>query len=97
MNVEVLDTADADLILGAYFYESQETGLGIEFRESILADLAGLQLTGGIHSRKFGYHHCNGARFPYTIYYRVEHDTVFVIAILDSRMNPDTIRDRLHP
>lgn len=97
MKVVVLDIADADLMIGYYFYESQQHGLGAEFRESILTDIAELGFTGGIHSKKYGHFRSMGSRFPFDIFYELEGGTVLVNAILDARMNPETIRRRLNP
>lgn len=34
-------------------------------------------------------------RFPFAIYYAVSNDTVYVVAILDERRDPEWIRRRL--
>ena len=95
MKVEVLDIVEFDLATGADFYERQQQGLGDEFRESVLAEFARLQYTGGIHSKTFGYHHCSTTRFPFIIYYSVKDDTVLITTLMDGRTDPATIKNRL--
>ena len=49
MRVQILDTAEEDLVEGYWFYERQQPGLGAYFRNSIYADLHALEKTAGIH------------------------------------------------
>ncbi len=43
MRVQILDTAEEDLVEGYWFYEMQQPGLGAYFRNSIYADLHALE------------------------------------------------------
>ena len=43
MKVQILDTAEKDLVEGYWFYERQQPGLGAHFRNSIYADLHALE------------------------------------------------------
>ena len=43
----------------------------------------------------YGYHCMPASRFPFAIYYRVKNKRVQVVAILNCRMSPDRIRQRL--
>ena len=95
MRIEILPEAREDLIAGYRFYESQATGLGSYFRDSLLADVDLLAGKAGVHAKVFGYHRSLSKRFPFAIYYRVEGDVVRVRAILDCRTNPSWIRRRM--
>jgi plasmid stabilization system protein ParE len=95
MKILVLDEAEQDLINGFNFYESQSQGLGEYFLDSLFSDIESLKLFAGIHSWHFGYQRLLAKRFPFAIYYLVDEDTVRVWAILDTRQNPETLRDRL--
>ena len=57
----------------------------------ILKQVESLRLYAGIHSKHFGFHRMLSKRFPFGIYYEIEVNEAIVIAILDMRMNPDTI------
>jgi len=49
MKVQILDTAEQDLVEGYWFYEMQQPGLGAYFLNSIYADLHVLGKTAGVH------------------------------------------------
>ena len=89
MRVRILNEAEQDLADGVLFYEVQSPGLGEYFLDSLCADIDSLQLYGGIHPVRHGYHCLLAARFPYAIYYRIEKRVVYVEAVLDCRRNPD--------
>lgn len=95
MHIRILDEAEADLVEGAKFYESQLAGLGEYFTDSVLADIESLHIYAGIHARYFGFHRLLARRFPFAIYYLVDGDFVFVYAVLDCRRAPSFARNRL--
>ena len=96
MKIKILESAKQDLIEGYSFYEMQEKGVGSYFLESIFSDVESLRLFAGIHNIHFGkYHRLLSKRFPFAIYYRVEHNEVRVHAVLDCRRDPAWIRKRL--
>ena len=94
MIVKILPSAKQDLRDGFTFYERQADGLGTYFLDTLLADIDSLSLFAGIHTRRGQHHRFISKRFPYWIYYRIEHDIVFVSAILDARQNPLRISRR---
>jgi hypothetical protein len=95
MRIELLDSAEKDLLNGFKFYERQSKGLGIYFLDSLFSDIESLHLYAGIHALHFGYHRLLSKRFPFAIYYRLQTDIIRVYAILDCRQNPDGIQNRL--
>ena len=95
MTVVILEDAAEDMDSGRQFYESREPGIGDYFVESILSDLNSLILYGGIHPLRFGFHRMLSKRFPFGIYYEVEHETAYIYAILDLRRDPLWIRKEL--
>jgi plasmid stabilization system protein ParE len=95
MRIELLDSAENDLLDGFKFYERQSKGLGNYFIESLFSDIESLHLYAGIHSIHFGYHRLLAKRFPFAIYYKSDKDIIRVYAILDCRRNPAWIRNRL--
>ena len=95
MTVAILEDAAEDMEFGRRFYESRESGVGDYFVESILSDLDSLVLYAGIHRLHFGFHRMLSKRFPFGIYYEVEHETAYVYAILDMRRDPVWIRREL--
>jgi hypothetical protein len=95
MRIELLDSAENDLLDGFKFYERQSKGLGNYFIESLFSDIESLHLYAGIHSIHFGYHRLLAKRFPFAIYYKSDKDIIRVYAILECRRNPAWIRNRL--
>ena len=55
-NVLLTDEAKEDLVLSEEFYESISPGLGVYFRDSIIADLDALHFFGKIHEKHFGFY-----------------------------------------
>ena len=78
MKVQILDTAEEDLVEGYWFYERQQPGLGAHFRNSIYADLHALEKTAGVHRIVYkNYHRALATRFPFALYYSVSGQTAF--------------------
>ena len=95
MIVQVLDEAAADLATAYRFYEKQAAGLGDYFLDSLWSDIHSLRLYGGVHPFHNGYHRSLSKRFPFAIYYRVEDGVARIRAVLDCRMNPESVSGRL--
>ncbi len=96
MKIEILDAAEQDLFAGYNFYESQSSGLGSYFLDSLFSDIDSLLLFAGIHSIQFGkFHRLLSKRFPFAIYYKIEGALIRIYAILDCRQDPRRTKDRL--
>ena len=95
MRIEILDSAEKDLIDGFRFYDRQSKGLGDYFLDSIFSDIESLHIHAGVHALHFGYHRLLAKRFPFAIYYRTRDDIIQVYAVLDCRKNPAWIRNKL--
>jgi len=95
MNILIHEEAESDLFEGYIFYESQESGLGDYFLDSLFSDIDSLQLYAGIHPVKSGYYRLLSQRFPYAVYYKMEEQSVHVWAVLDCRQNPGGIEKHL--
>ena len=94
MRVEILDLAEADLQEGFVFYESQDSGVGDYFLNSVYSEIDSLVLYAGIHRVLFGYHCLLCERFPYTVYYTVVGNAVKVWRVLDLRRDPNWIAEQ---
>ena len=95
MKIELLDSAEKDLLDGFKFYERQSSGLGDYFLDSLFSDIESLRLYAGIHALHFGYHRLLAKRFPFAVYYRIQENIIWIHAVLDCRRNPAWIRNRL--
>lgn len=95
MNINILEEAKQDLVDGFYFYESQSSGLGNYFHDSLFSDIDSLMVSAGAHPTYKGYYKLLSKRFPFAVYYKINKEKVNVYAVLDCRKNPAWIRDRL--
>lgn len=95
MRIQILDLAERDLQEAFLFYESQQTGIGDYFLDSIFSEIDALLLHAGIHPRFFGYHRQLCRKFPYAVYYGFDREEVSVWRVLDLRRDPTWIVSQL--
>ena len=96
MKIQILPAARRDLLAGYKFYEQQRQGIGVYFLDTLYSDIESLQISAGIHRKKHGTHHTMlSKRFPYAVYYKMIKRTVKIHAVLDTRNDPDWIKNRL--
>ena len=94
-HIQILSEAEADLEDGRFFYESQEQGVGEYFWDSLLSDIESLIIYAGVHSKVYGYYRMSSKRFPYSIYYDLNDNTAYIIAVLAERRSPNWVRSKL--
>ncbi len=90
--VSILDEAIDDLEQGQRFYNAQQEGIGGYFATSLLDDISTLSISAGIHLKQFGYYRLLSRKFPFAVYYQIYRSIVQVVAVLDMRRNPDSIK-----
>lgn len=95
MQIKILEEAEKDIVAGIFFYESQSDGLGKYFLDSILSDIESLHIFAGIHVNIAGYYRLLAKRFPFSIYYKMKDDIVYIYAVLDYRQDPTKTEKRL--
>jgi hypothetical protein len=97
MKIQILRSAQQDLVGGCRFYEKQVEGLGSYFLDTLFSDIDSLMVNAGVHPVYFEkYYRLLSKRFPFTVYYRAENQTARVYAILDCRRSPAWIRKKLN-
>lgn len=87
--------ANADLIAGRKFYDLNSKKAGNYFVSCILSDLESLSFYAGIHPRYYGFYRMLSRRFPFAVYYQIQDEQVWVVAILDMRKKPAGIIEKL--
>jgi len=95
MTIKILDEAEKDIAIGISFYESQKDGLGKYFLDSILSDIESLHMYAGIHIVISDYYRLLSKRFPFSIYYKIKKNIIYIYAVLDCRRDPNLIAKRL--
>ena len=91
MKIRIQPSAKQDIRRGCRFYEERESGLGSYFSDSIYTSIDSLQLYAGIHRKRGPFYRFHARPFPFWIYYRIDKDTCFIVAVLDARQNPERI------
>lgn len=92
--VTLKEVAD-DLNDGKAFYDQREAGVGDYFWDSLVADIESLIIYAGIHNKRYGLHRMLAKRFPYAIYYEIENEIAYVVAVLPMRRDPAWIERKL--
>lgn len=96
MQIQILASAEQDLLDGYHFYERQQASLGSYFLDSLYSDIDSLVLYAGIHPLYYGhFHRLLSKRFPFAIYYDLTENLITIIAVLGCRKNPDSISKKL--
>lgn len=95
-DVRIGVSAERDLMVGFDFYETQAAGFGQYFLDSRFSDIDALALYAGARPRPLaGLHRSLSKRFPFAVYYDFDGHTAIVLAVLDCRRNPRSIRSTL--
>ncbi|PIU84563.1 MAG: hypothetical protein COS67_12715 [Deltaproteobacteria bacterium CG06_land_8_20_14_3_00_44_19] len=92
--VTLKEVAD-DLKDGKAFYDQREAGVGDYFWDSLVADIESLIIYAGIHNKRYCLHRMLAKRFPYAIYYEIENEIAYVVAVLPMRRDPAWIEKKL--
>lgn len=81
--------AEADLQEARDWYEGQRTGLGDEFVEAVGATVGRIQAFPHSHAPAFlDLRAAPVRRFPYLVIYRLDSETVFVVAMFHGARDP---------
>lgn len=87
--------ADKEFDLAVEYYETCQTGLGLEFAEEVYSTIARITeypevwLPMSINTRR-----CLTNRFPYGIIYRIKNNSLHIIAVANLHRRPDYWQER---
>jgi len=97
VTVNILDAASDDIYDGYCFYEKRQLGLGAYFYAAVRDEIASLESFAGIHLMVGRCHRLIMKRFPYSIYYVLDHDAdeATVLAVVGDRRDPTYLSIRL--
>lgn len=88
MIVDLILEARADAAKGLELYTKIDPDHAPEFSRSLSRDLLELENLLFPHKKKFGLHRALSKKYPFSIYYQFDGETVRVIGILDQRSSP---------
>jgi plasmid stabilization system protein ParE len=95
VKIAISRTADQDLMAGFRFYKFKGLEVAHYFLDSLISDIDSLVLYAGIHRKVDGFHVMLSRRFPFAVYYKIEHNIVRIRRVLDCRRDPEWIKKAL--
>ena len=89
--------AEAELVQAIDYYEECDSGLGHDFAVEVYAAIA----RASTYPKAWPFietdiRRAMVRRFPYGILYSEEHDSLFIVAVMNLHRNPDYWKSRLH-
>lgn len=90
MELELHPSARAELLDAVEWYGEQDPSVGERFAEAVERVLDGLERDPGRwpEHRQFGVRRVRLTRFPYSIFYDVEEERVWILAVAHARRRP---------
>ena len=90
MILPTLDEAAREFAESAAYYESKEPGLGVRFRDEVVATVDWISRHAQVpRLRPKGYRRVNLRTFPHYVAYVVRDDTIWVVAIAHGHQRPE--------
>lgn len=90
LDVEIRPTALAELDEAAIFYQRKESGLGDKFFAEFDAFIELIRAQPLMYPIKaFDCRVGRLQKFPYSIYYRIEKNTIMIVSVLHQSRNPE--------
>lgn len=90
MTVIIVAEAEHEFLKDADYYEQQQSGLGVRFRNEVASVVDWLtQNTEVPRLRAGGYRRVNLRSFPHYVAYIVRNDTIWIAAISHAHRRPD--------
>lgn len=94
-NLVIKPEAAEDAEEAAIWYEEQGPGLGSKFLESLEEKLTTIELNPQLFEIKYNdIRQAFLSRFPFAIHYLFDNNSIFVLAILHTRVNPEQWKQR---
>lgn len=96
MKVEILETAEAELIDAVEYYNNESEGLGFEFAAEVNRTISRiLEYPTAWTALSKRTRRCRTNRFPYGVVYQIRGDVILVVAVMHLHRNPRSWRKRL--
>jgi hypothetical protein len=90
--------ADNEFDLAVQYYETCQSGLGLEFAEEVYATIVRITEYPEVWSpMSRNTRRCLTNRFPYGIIYRIKNNNLHVIAVANLHRRPDYWKERVEP
>lgn len=99
MNYQVrfVDEIEEDLYSAYSWYEGKSHGLGEDFLRVFYAKITELSRMPSMYEKLFlEFRRCLLRRFPYSVYYIIENDTIVIYGLFHTARDPKFIQESLH-
>ncbi len=97
LSINFLDVAEQELDEAVEYYNSELSGLGLEFLDEILASLKRiLAYPQAWPTFSNNVRRCLTKRFPYGILYQIEKEQILIVAIMHLHRKPNYWQDRIN-
>ena len=96
MKLALHPEAEADTAEAISFYDQRTAGLGSDFLDEVLQAFERIERAPEAWPRLEGpVRRCLVERFPYGVYYRLDADEIFVLAVMHGKKKPGAWRGRI--
>ncbi len=96
MNIAILPEAEAELQDGVAYYDRESRTLGDRFANAYLDALDRIAASPRLYPRRGrDFRQCRLKKFPYALVYRIQRQTIIVIAVAHLSRKPEYWRGRL--
>jgi hypothetical protein len=93
--LEFEEEARDEFHAAALYYESEEAGLGVRFRNEVHRVIFHILGDPCLWRDRGGYRRVNCPVFPYFVAYFIRHDKIVIAAVAHAKRHPDYWKDRL--
>ncbi|EKD28787.1 MAG: plasmid stabilization system protein [uncultured bacterium] len=95
-NLSFLPEVEEDAFNAYVWYESKSNGLGEDFLRVFYAHSSEINKTPFLYQIIYNnFRRCILKRFPYAVYYIIDHKTIIVTGLFHCARNPNIINDNL--
>ena len=89
MKLEILELASLEIDDGHEYYNLQQEKLGDSFKNDVQLDIDNIAVSPKLYPLiKTDIRRCVLHRFPYTIFYTIEDDTILILSVAHQRREP---------
>jgi plasmid stabilization system protein ParE len=96
MTLVITEEAEREFVESAAYYDSREVGLGIQFRDEVVAVVEWISPNPELpRIRPKGYRRVNLHVFPHYVAYVIREETIWIVAIAHGHRRPEFWIERI--
>lgn len=95
MKIEFTRASKDDFDRSLYYYKNESEELAARFSSDIKQSLKRIETFPNLYPKiNERVHKCVAAKFPYTIYYMIDNETIYILGMASHYQNPDNFNSR---